>query len=136
MLDIGDEAVPPEVLRSFAASLSKTINGKPLNESTVRAIEYCIEFETTRIRLKGFAFPQLKVVYFETVGWVEIVRADLEHAGIQRIVQNVIQRFPFISVRQLITSIRRAFPHYHPDDTGAEGLRVMAAVERQKTKLS
>lgn len=132
MLDIGDEAVPKEVLRNFATSLGKIIYNKKLDGRAVRELEYCVEYETAQIRKKGFAFPTLRVLYFESLGWIEIVRADLEHEGIQRIVQNVIQRFPGVSVQQLVTSIQRAFPLYHPDDTGAEGLHAIAAVEKQR----
>lgn len=131
MLDLNtDEYVPKEVLQSVAKRLHAVINSnRTLNRSLVQNIESIITDETVRIRKAGFHFPDLKVVYFESVGWVEIVRADLEAEGIERVVTNVIQRFPNIDVRQLVVSIHRAFPHYHKDDGMAEALRAGAAIE-------
>lgn len=126
MFELDEDALPKSQLEPLARDLSRLIHGRLLNEGLLNQIRDCLDHHITRIRLNGYKMPDLQIVAFESVGWVEIVRADLEHLGIQRLLQNVIRRFhPRITVEQLLVSVLRAFPDYKPDNAGEESDRVL-----------
>lgn len=129
-----DDVLPRHVLAPTVHKLSSLIRGARLSSQLLYQVEALLRHEVTRIRLAGHKCPDLVIVFFESLGWIEIVRADLEHNGIQRLVQNVIRRFPHVSIQQLLIAVRRAFPNYNPADTGAEAERVQTALAEKRQK--
>jgi hypothetical protein len=123
-IDSYDDSIPKDVMRPLAEALQRTVLGREINHHLLYQIDRVLYNEVVRIRQKGFKIPPLVAIVVQSKGWVEIVRADMEHAGIQRVIQNIIQRFPDISGFELAMSVRRAFPAYVPDDAQGEHKRV------------
>jgi hypothetical protein len=133
-----EEMVPRAVMQPLVDNLSRTIHNRRLDQSALDEIERVIADHTVRIRLAGYLrFPTLKVVYFEEVGHITVVRADLEPAGVHRMVQNVIRQFGArLTVPGLIRAVSRAFPHFNKDDTGEKSEKAQKVIAEGKDHVT
>jgi hypothetical protein len=115
MPDIEDEALQ----RAAAPRVAKlrAFVSRPMTRQTFHEIDQCVYDETVRIRIRtGIRLPALTAIILPRWGWIEVVRADMEHRGIQVVIRNLITRFPNIDgANDLAPAIRRAFPRYDPE---------------------
>ena len=128
-----EDKIPREAMWPLAKRLRATVMreiaaGRPMSARLIHDLDVILDEETTRIRKLGHKFPKMVVVYFEEIGHLEIVRADLEHRGIQAMVQNVLRNHPQCTIAQLVKSVHRAYPSYNPADSGSEAARVLSVL--------
>jgi hypothetical protein len=88
--------------------------GRRLDNESIRNIQEIIVYHTTVIRRNSPRFPNLVPVIFEKRGHIDVVRADMEHDGIQQLIRNAVTRMPGIEASEIAASIGRAFPAYRP----------------------
>lgn len=86
--------------------------GKALSDRSLQKIDAITKRYAEFLGRHGIAFPQLRAVIFERRGHIELVRADLDDAGIQVVVSNAVVRWPDIDPRELADAIRNSFPDY------------------------
>ncbi len=118
-----DEAVPQEALEHFAEHMKRFMNAD-ITSHNMERLQQAVDDEVARMRQRFKRFPKMVVVFLEHRGFVQVLRADLEHAGIQRVIQNIIRVYPQISPVEIMVAIRRSYPKYHPDDGAVEHSRV------------
>lgn len=111
--------------------LLKPFIGGAFGNAALAKIDDVVQRYAEFLARHGIAFPQLKAVIFEKRGHLDLVRADLDHAGIQQLVRNAIVRFPDIAALELIAAICGAFPDYRG---GAVGNQLH--YEKTKPKLA
>lgn len=97
---------------NILTALLHPIVGKANNTQMLARVDMTVRTLAEFFARHGIGFPQLVAVYVESRGHLDLVRADLEPVGIQRVVMNLIQRFPDIHVEELVPAVRHAFPAY------------------------
>lgn len=100
-------------LKPLNAKLAAWVeSGRTLNSSSVNEISGIVKDELTRVRQQGIKCPPLVAIVLPSVGFITLVRADLEHDGLQMIMHNIIVRFPEIDVNEVAQAVVNSFPHY------------------------
>lgn len=89
-----------------------------LSKSVIQEFEQIVSDYTSLARKNGIKeFPELVVIVLPDSGGIECVRRDLTNANISVLIKNLtIKYMRTITVQELAKAIKRAFPHYHPDD--------------------
>lgn len=128
-----DEALPKQAMMLISESLGRFM-GRELTLQRVHEMEQALYDASVRVRLKGIGLPKLVLIYLERRGRVYIVRADLEHAGIQRLIQNMVQENPGASPLEFANAVRRAFPNYRIDDAGQTAVTTMKRMAEKEAR--
>ncbi len=90
--------------------------GRQLNDVTLNGVLGIIkDHRATSIKEGLRDFPVMVPLCLQSIGWIEIVRADLEPVGIYEKCRNIIARFPKVDPSDLAQAIRRCFPGYNPN---------------------
>lgn len=82
----------------------------------VQEVEDICKQYTTMARMAGVKFPDVVVVFSPEIGYVEIVRADLEEDGLRQLVKNIAVKYEEElkgrpdAARIVTDSLLRAFP--------------------------
>jgi hypothetical protein len=89
---------------------------RDLTVANVERIVEHLDVLRTRLRLNdGVEVPALVPIVLQRYGYVMLVRADLEHDGIQATIRNLAVMFPDVhALADLAPAIRAAFPDYDP----------------------
>lgn len=126
MLPFEDESLPRPLMIYLSQKFARYMH-QDLNAQTIRDIKQICYDARVYFRNQGYNFPKLTIIFLEQVGHVQLVREDLDHAAIQRVIRALIDRFPQVQPLMIGLAIRRAFPTYHPDDAGQDTLDTLAA---------
>lgn len=85
---------------------------------TRQLLEDCrelVEDFRTRLRLQGgLNYPEVVLVCIREVGALEIIRADIDEANLQRWIVNLTVKYPRITARGIAEALAEHFPGYRP----------------------
>jgi hypothetical protein len=85
---------------------------------TRQLLEKCREFvEYFRTKLKLEAdidYPEVVLVYIREVGALEVVRADIDEANLQRWIVNLTVKYRHVTARGIAEALAEHFPGYRP----------------------
>jgi hypothetical protein len=74
-----------------------------------------VEDFRTRLRLHGgLNYPEVVLVYIREVGALEVVRADIDEANLQRWIVNLTVKYRHVTARGIAESLAEHFPGYRP----------------------
>lgn len=104
------------VARKMFCTLEQKVLGRPMTEGSARAAEEIVHHYTRVARASGITFPDLAVIVLPLAGGIEVVRRDLDIAGIRMMVINLTVKYPNVSVSELAHAVRTAWPHVNPGE--------------------
>lgn len=90
--------------------LNLRFTGRPVNASTVREVREFLSSVKTRAMLQGVAMPDLTVLPFPRRGGLEVVRQDLDVAGIERLIRRLRAKYRGVSDAEIAYAVRCGFP--------------------------
>jgi hypothetical protein len=74
-----------------------------------------VEDFRTRLRLNGcLNYPEVVLVYIREVGALEVVRADIDEANLQRWIVNLTVKYRHVTARGIAEALAEHFPGYRP----------------------
>jgi hypothetical protein len=74
-----------------------------------------VEDFRTRLRLDGgLNYPEVVLVYIREVGALEVVRADIDEANLQRWIVNLTVKYRHVTARGIAEALAEHFPGYRP----------------------
>lgn len=109
-----------EVLNQFAQDMFARLNlafaGRRFDTALVHDLEEAIRYERTQYAMRGVKVPDLTLLLLPSVPAVEIVRKDLDAAGIQRTLRRLVGKYGAMSnPGEFAACIKRAFPHHRAE---------------------
>jgi hypothetical protein len=120
MMDAQDRALI-EAARPLMGKLKVYVHTRArfMDRQTFHEINQIVEDEAVLIQQRtGLKLPKLVAVFLPCVGHLQLVRADMERAGIEQLIKNMAAEFrsvdPNILTREIVMAIRAAFPAYKP----------------------
>jgi hypothetical protein len=114
-----DDSLPVGVMQILENRLRPFV-GRELTEINVRRISDVVKESNKEFKRSGFPFAPLVPVVLRRFGWIKLVRGDLPHLQIQRLILQIIQQFPAAHpLYDIAPAIRGAFPRYNPADAEA-----------------
>jgi hypothetical protein len=114
-----DDSLPKFAMQVLADRL-RPFMGRELSESNVRRIGQVVKETGTELRLQGYPMPPVVAVVIPRYGYIKLVRTDLPHKQIQRLILQIISQFPSAHpLTDIAPAIRTAFPFYNPADAEA-----------------
>lgn len=74
-----------------------------------------VEDFRTRLRLDaGLHYPEVVLILLREVGALEVVRADIDQANLQRWIINLTVKYPRVTARGIAEALAEHFPGYRP----------------------
>lgn len=102
-----------EALKPLSDRLTAWVgSGRAMNQFSVNEISEIVKDELTRLRQQGIKCPPLVAIVLPSVGFIDLVRADMKHAGLQVVMSNMVTRFPGIDINEVAQAVANAFPDY------------------------
>jgi hypothetical protein len=105
-----------EAINAWAMDLFAKVNiafvGRRLDQAAVDGIKQLIQDEAARARAEGLQVPDLVVIPLPKQNSMEIVRQDLDLAGVANTIVRIGHKYPGITPREIAWAIRQAFPGY------------------------
>jgi hypothetical protein len=86
------------------------------DNQTLRALYELVHRKAEAMRREVRYFPRLVPIVLPSVGFVQLVRRDLETQGIENTIINLARTFPALDPRELAQAIKKAFPEYRPSE--------------------
>lgn len=114
MLNIDGDDVDPRmerVVQTLGAKL-ETFRGAFITPQTIDAVNRLVKDHRATWRLRGVDVPKMVAVVLPTTGAVEILRQDLDVAGIQAAVVGLVKKYPSAGCEEIAAAFLRAFPDY------------------------
>lgn len=93
--------------------VSAFCNGRRCDRSTVERVRDMVQDMREIARLRdGVMIPPMHVIVFPKCGAVEIVRKDMEEAGLNIWIVNLTVKYPTITPQEIAGALKAAFPDY------------------------
>lgn len=112
---INDENHPKMVLATeqlFARI--KHFTGRRFANGELHDLQKIVKDHRVACKLNGVNYPELVPMILHKQGGIDLVRKDLEPAGVRAALYNLIQKYPNAEPDELAHAVRTAFPHYRP----------------------
>lgn len=135
MIDDPNHPLMVAAAQALEHDVNRLLGRKRLNNNFMVRLDELVRAHRLKARGRGVDFPVLAAFVFPRLGSVELVRADLDRAGIKTQVLNMTAKHPTVTVEELAWALSKAFPHYRPDhklqefDSGGRVLK--AALEHR-----
>lgn len=107
--DENDPAVISE-LSGLAEGLNSWL-GEPLDLESLQMLHDFIEEHRINARRRGVNFPALTALVIPRLGWIKIVRLELNEVNIRRAVIGLLRECPNVSREEIAKAVKRAWPN-------------------------
>lgn len=112
---VPDATVDQRLQMSAAALHQKVVDyctGKDLTPHIIERVRELVRFHVWRARrVDGIDFPDMVIMPFPAIGYINLCRADTELPGLAVILKNVTSNYPSVAAKDLAFAVSYAFPH-------------------------
>lgn len=127
----------PEMIRAhklLVDRLGVMAAGRRLDRGLFEAMHDVVTQHRLTCRAKGIDFPKLVAVVVPRAGVIEWSRADLDLASVRIKIVNFVRDHPTVSMFEVTTAFKAAWPHIKPDDFMAPADRVVKSLIEKAAK--
>ncbi len=109
-----NELDDPEIKRATEQLFAriKSHMGQAMSPGKRKDIMRTIKEHRADCRLRGIRFPEMTCIFLPQQGFIDVVRADLEHKDLQTVIVNLTVKCPEVSAEELARGVCEAFPWY------------------------